>query len=537
MAVEFRYPLTRVCLRSGALTLPRAMVGLFPAQGEIVAVDTKRDQEFKLNALGPRSVGGLSELFRNHRLDVNDELSIRKLEDGRFSITPLPKPRRSDYSSSDALAQLFDELAESGIAATEAEIRSLYPDLPAGVDLTGALVADGRFLQREGRWQSMAAAEMADNGRRRAEEAVAAREREAIENMALAQAGAEARAEREAVLQARLEAHAAGAAQSGLWNTPGRSDDSAGHESAGHQGAHQGPINVKSTAGGSVIERRTPVSPPAWHRDSGVAHGGFDDDLDDDRSRESLELVSRLRALLTPCGFRIEPTGRYQVALHAEMGRRGYRVLVQVLSSNLRLDWADLMARRRSMNVRFLAVVGESRDLIRLVGPAAAARATLWSWTGLERLAALNRTVPISPVDLVTHFESDGLFEDGLTRFETAVGERVAERGMFSEVLLRLSQLKAPAVFLLEELASELNMSREQVLRILERLGAAPFDLVERVEQGEFVLRQAVPDALTALAGYATSLRGRVPARQRERLTAVGEPDLLTSPGTSAADA
>ncbi len=530
MAVEFRYPLTRVCLRSGALTLPRAMVGLFPAQGEIVAIDTKRDQEFKLSAQGPRSVAGFAELFRNHRLDVNDELSIRKLEDGRYSITPLPKPRRSDYSTSDALVFLFDELAESGIAATEAEIRSLYPDLPAGVDLAGALVADGRFVQREGRWQSATAAEMADSGRRRAEEAVAARERETIENLALAQAGAHARAEREAVLQARLEAHAAGGAQSGLWGTSGRAEDGAVLETG-----PQSYPNPKSSSGGSVIERRTPAT--AWHRDTSGGHGGFDEDLDDDRSRESLELVSRLRALVTPCGFRLEPTGRYQVTLHAEMGRRGYRVLVQVLSSNLRLDWADLMARRRSLNVRYLAVVGESRDLIRLVGPAAAARATLWSWTGLERVAALNRTVPISPVDLATHFESDGLFEDGLTRFETAVGERVAERGMFSEVLLRLSQLKAPVVFLLEELASELNMSREQVLRILERLGAAPFDLVERVEQGEFVLRQGVPDALTALAGYATSLKGRVPARQRERLTAVGEPDLLTSPGATSADA
>ncbi len=528
MAVEFRYPLTRVCLRSGALTLPRAMVGLFPSEGEITAIDTKRDQEFKLEPRGPRSVAGFAELFRSHRLDVNDELSIRKLEDGRYSITPLPKPRRSDYSSSDALVFLFDELAESGIAATEAEIRALYPDLPGSADLAGALAADGRFLLREGRWQSAVAAEMAESGRRRAEEAVAAREREAVETLALAQAGAEAQAEREAVLQARLEAQAqaAGAAQTGLWNAPGRTEDGAVLETGPHGSPHA--PNVKSSSGGSVIERRTPAT--AWHRDTAGPHGGFDDDLDDDRSRESLELVSRLRALLTPCGFRLEPTGRYQVALHAEMGRRGYRALVQVLSSNLRLDWADLMARRRRLNVRYLAVVGESRDLIRLAGPAAAARATLWSWSGLERLAALNRTVPISPVDLVTHFESDGLFEDGLTRFETAVGERVAERGMFSEVLLRLSQLKAPVVFLLEELASELNMSREQVLRILERLGAAPFDLVERVDQGEFVLRQAVPDALNSLAGYATSLRSRVPTRQRERLTAVGEPDLLTTP-------
>ncbi len=527
MAVEFRYPLTRVCLRSGALTLPLAMTGLFPAEGEITAIDTKRDLEFTLEVTGPRSVAGFGEMFRHYRLDVNDELLLRKLEDGRFAVTATAKPRRADYSSAESLAILFDELAESGIAATEAEIRALYPDVPGGVNLTAALAEDGRFMQREGRWQSAVAAEMAAGGQRRAEEFLAAKEREESEARALQRAAAGDEAEIQVVMaSARDEPHEARAgAQSSLWAAPGAAASDGAGSAAGGTGSGGAQAPTQAPAHG-VFERRTPLT--ARHRDVTPTTEGFVDDLDDERSRESLELVSRLRALLTPVGFRIEPTGRYQLTLHAEMGRRGYRALVQLLSTNLRLDWADLLARRRSLGVRYIAVVGDSRDLIRLSSPAEVARATLWSWAGLERLAALNRTVPISPFDLLSHFEENGLFEVGLTRFEAAVGARVAERGMFSEVLLRLAQLKAPVVFLLEELAGELNMSREQVLRILERLSEPPFDLVERVEQGEFVLRQSATDALEALAGYATSLRSRVPARQRERLTAVSEPDLLT---------
>src|SRR5690606_17638629 len=83
-------------------------------------------------------------------------------------------------------------------------------------------------------------------------------------------------------------------------------------------------------------------------------------------------------------------------------------------------------------------------------------------------------------------------------------------------------------VFLLEELASDAAMSREQTLRILERLAEAPFHLVARVDQGEFLLRQRVSDALQSLSEYALSLRSRLPSRQRERLTGLGEPDLLT---------
>src|SRR5690606_568656 len=110
--------------------------------------------------------------------------------------------------------------------------------------------------------------------------------------------------------------------------------------------------------------------------------------------------------------------------------------------------------------------------------PAELARATLWSWEGLERLREMRRTVAVSPVDLESHFERDGLFEQGLTRFEQTVAERVAERGAVSEVFTRLAGMRAPTVFLLEELASDAAMSREQTLRILERLAEAPFHLV-----------------------------------------------------------
>ncbi|MEJ2288702.1 MAG: hypothetical protein P8Y02_08670 [Deinococcales bacterium] len=146
MEQEYRYPLTRICLRNGALTLPRTMLGLFPEEGVVTAVDTRRDVEFELEATGPRTVAGLQEFFAAHDLDVNDELLIRPLEDGRFAFTPLPRARKPDYARPGAIAALLDELAEAELAATEPEIRALYPDLPEDFDLTGLLEADGRFV-------------------------------------------------------------------------------------------------------------------------------------------------------------------------------------------------------------------------------------------------------------------------------------------------------------------------------------------------------------------------------------------------------
>jgi hypothetical protein len=49
------------------------------------------------------------------------------------------------------------------------------------------------------------------------------------------------------------------------------------------------------------------------------------------------------------------------------------------------------------------------------------------------------QVVPISPYDLETHFERDGLFENGKDRFEKTIGDRISERGVFSTVLSRLA--------------------------------------------------------------------------------------------------
>jgi len=555
MAHEYRYPLTRVCLRGGALTLPRTMLGLFPDEGEVVAVDTERDTEYVLEVRGPRSVAGLGELFRAHRLDVNDELLIRRLDDGRYAITPVLRNRAADVGVPEALEVVLDELHEAAVPVTLAEVRALFPDLPEDADVEGALRADGRFAQREGRWQP--AARLAQIGTRVGADVPTSAADAAEAQEELAAVIAEARAGRQAggggaaggpsasseapgsddgaaralhgaagVGGAAGDAATRAGVQAGLW---GASGEGTGH-AAGHPAGHPaGRAGGASALHGSVTERRVP---PATARPSRLGA----DDEEDDAAFAASERVSRLRAALTPIGFRLEPVGRGVVHLHAEMGRRGYGVLAQVLPSGERLDWAALLARRRSSSMRYLAVFGDHRDLLRLGNPAELARATLWSWEGLERVRALRRTVAISPADLESHFERDGLFEHGLARFEQAVAERVAERGALSEVFVRLAEMRAPTVFLLEELASDAGMPREQTLRILERLADAPFHLVARVDQGEFLLRQRVSDALQGLSDYASSLRDRLPSRQRERLTGLGEPDLLTDADAPAED-
>jgi hypothetical protein len=76
--------------------------------------------------------------------------------------------------------------------------------------------------------------------------------------------------------------------------------------------------------------------------------------------------------------------------------------------------------------------------------------------------------------------------------------------------------MKAPAVFMLEDVAGSADVPREQALRVLERLCDAPWHLVSRVDSGEFCLRYRVHEALDQMGAYTASLRVRLPERQRD---------------------
>ena len=130
----------------------------------------------------------------------------------------------------------------------------------------------------------------------------------------------------------------------------------------------------------------------------------------------------------------------------------------------------------------------------------------------------------LSPFDLETFFERDGLFDHGFDRFEKMIDKRVAERGAFSGVLTHLASMKAPVVFMLDQVVDN-DISREQALKVLDVLSQAPFHLVTKVDNGEFCLRSKIYDALLNFSDYAISLRNRLPQRRTERIQALETTD------------
>lgn len=679
MAEAYRYPLTRICIRSGSLTLPMSLLGVFPEHGEVVGYDAGRDEEFLLQVEG-RRVAGLGPFFTAHELDVNDELHIRPMEDGRYAFVPFVKPKRPDFSRPEVIGKVIDGVLEQGVPLSEAEIRGLFPEVPSGFPLRQALEQDLRLVAHDGRWQARelleravaeerrrlskreerrrakAAAEAEEaaktageagpeaktsaggqpdgrsqgtpadgaapagrqpfgrdarqqdleaDRRRRAREAAereGAERQAAMRDRAAVEAALEAQAAKEAQIMAlveqdelertivqaggrpadpeqadgaddelrrhsreRLAAHAeADTLDQARRQRDARADrqraetDSGEHESFGWDQPpprrlrfpwsrrREEPKAAAPTPSAPADERRAPSGPnsdplkldrlgqarpvdrsAASPKVTPAPRAGL---FTSDAALNSATLppgdpakTKRAREAFATLGYRVEGLAHGQLMLHTELGRRFERTLVHVLSEGQRLDWGALLHRRREAAATYLAVVGDHRDLHRLVAPADLAKATLWSWAGLDRVLELANTLPLGPFDLEPHFERDGLFEYGLERFERTVAKRLQERGAFSAVLERLGGFKAPSVFLLEDVASDAELPRDQALRTLERLSEAPWHLVSRVDSGEFCLRYRVHEALENMSLYATSLRDRLPDRQRERVR--GLPD------------
>ena len=211
MAQEFRYPLTRICLRSGTLTLPLAMLQIFPDDGEVVVQDTLRGTEVVVRVEG-RQVSGLDAFLNDHALDVNDEIVVKHLDDGGLGFTAAKRVRKPDYHRPEVLGRLLDEILEAAVPMTEDEIRALHPDLPSGFPLREALEAESRLVLHQGRWQSSLALE---EERRAAERLAEERRRADAERRAEAErrADAAAKAAEQREIERRDEAAARAASE------------------------------------------------------------------------------------------------------------------------------------------------------------------------------------------------------------------------------------------------------------------------------------------------------------------------------------
>ncbi len=84
---------TRMCLKSGSVQLPRSLADVLP-EGEILVLDTQRDQRVALWSEPPRTLRDLGPVFEAHEIMVNDELVLEQ-EGNEFRLSFDKRPRRA----------------------------------------------------------------------------------------------------------------------------------------------------------------------------------------------------------------------------------------------------------------------------------------------------------------------------------------------------------------------------------------------------------------------------------------------------------
>ncbi len=502
---EYKYTLTRYCLRNGQLTLPQSMLELFPSEGSFKVLDTRQNEEFTLHVDAPRVVGGVDGFFKLHGLEVNDAVLIRLQDDGSYAFTPFVSARKPyERTAPEALKAV----AEQRVALSQAELQALYPDLEPRA-LADAVARDDRFTFEKGRWHvAPPARETADAASTEPASTEPASTEPASTRLASAKfAGTEFASAKAAVRKTVRETP----------KEPLKLEAEPRREDAPPQLPATEPPRESAFA-----RLRDAVTPGKAKRASVTPYPRVvifpgDTGLNSEQDPGDLSLQKRAKSLLNALGYRVEGLAHGQLLAHADLGRRYYSALVHVLPERSKPDFAALLARRREVGSTYAALFGHALDLTSYEAPAEVAHTSLWSWTALGRLENVLGVLPVGPIDLESHFERDGLFEKGFERFERDVQNRIRERGTFSAVLQHLAALKAPAVFVLDDVLDD-TVGREAALSVLDLLGQAPFHLVSKVGSGEFCLRFKVSDALLKLSEYALSLRVHLPSRRTERL-------------------
>jgi len=206
---------------------------------------------------------------------------------------------------------------------------------------------------------------------------------------------------------------------------------------------------------------------------------------------------------LSTLGLEAFPEGKFW-RFRARMGRKGYSLLAS-REGQVPLD--ELIAARAERGADFaLWIVADER-------PKTIPGVVVAGERALRMLAELHQSFPLGAMDLYRLFAGGRIGLDEVEKQKREVAEILGERAQFSAVLLALAPFRKDQVFLLEDLLPEVGetVSADGLGRILEALAGPPFFAVERLDRGEYRMRDTVESILEGLAAYAAQLKRRLP--------------------------
>ncbi|PYE55692.1 hypothetical protein [Deinococcus yavapaiensis] len=208
-----------------------------------------------------------------------------------------------------------------------------------------------------------------------------------------------------------------------------------------------------------------------------------------------------LREFASLVGYRFEWRAPNLARLRAELGAQGYTVLIATAS-----DITTTPAWQEDAEYRALLVPEGERTV--------GARLTHEALVSLVESA---RLAPLTPLELRGYWNTGNFDLESAASVAELVSAQLSARGVFSFVLMTLSQHPAHSVVSSARLAERLGsgVNGAELARVLDTLSAPPFAALSPLGGGQYYLRADIPDVLRSLCDYADGLRTRINAEAR----------------------
>ena len=209
------------------------------------------------------------------------------------------------------------------------------------------------------------------------------------------------------------------------------------------------------------------------------------------------ELDEQLNELARMTGYSYEALGGGVVRLRAELGSQGYSVLLATSQAAMHTPGWEQEADYRALLTR----EDEYPE-----GTGRFTEAALASLLDHAQLA------PLTPVDLRGYWNTGSFDRRSAESVAELVSAHLAQRGVFSHVLLTLAQQPARSLVqparLAERLGSGVNTA--ELHSILDTLSRPPFMALTPLPGGQYYLRSDVRELLGEMGHYAEGLRRRL---------------------------
>ncbi|GEM48914.1 hypothetical protein [Deinococcus cellulosilyticus] len=199
-------------------------------------------------------------------------------------------------------------------------------------------------------------------------------------------------------------------------------------------------------------------------------------------------------------GYHLRPINASSVVLEAQLGVHAYSVLLST-----RADW-DLF--RQSTSTYRALLVSELGEVM----PPSDVKVTQVTREAMETLLSSNRMGSVTPVELRGYWNTDTLTAESARSISEITSRQLGERGVFSQVMLSLSNYPAHTTFKLEDLMPQLEgvVDHDELLEILMTLTRQPFLALNALPKHEFYVRYNMSDLLGQLSEYARGLQVRL---------------------------